>query len=57
MPKVRASSGMIGTTRAPTSGSRIRLRSSRVKTIVVLTATSLPVENSAKIPGFNGASG
>ena len=36
-PNVRASSGMIGTIRGPSSGSRIRLRSSRAKTIVVLT--------------------
>src|SRR5438876_220298 len=34
MPNVRASSGMIGTTRAPMSSSRNRLRSSRVNTIV-----------------------
>ena len=37
MPKVRASSGMIGTIRGPSSGSRIRFRSIRVKTIVVET--------------------
>ena len=37
MPNVRASSGMIGTIRGPSSGSRMRFRSSRVKTIVVET--------------------
>ena len=37
MPKVRASSGMIGTTRRPKPGSRIRFRRSFAKTIVVLT--------------------
>ena len=35
MPNVRASSGMIGTTRWPNSSSRARLRSRRVKAIVV----------------------
>ena len=40
MPKVRASSGMIGTTRRPKPGSRIRFRSSLAKTIVVLTAAA-----------------
>ena len=37
MPNVRASSGMIGTMRGPSSGSRIRFRSIRVKAIVVET--------------------
>ena len=41
-PNVRASSGMIGTIRWPELGSRIRLRRSRAKTIVVLTAVALP---------------
>ena len=40
MPKVRASSGMIGTIRGPSSGSRIRFRSIRVKAIVVETGVS-----------------
>ena len=35
MPKVRASSGMMGTTREPNSPSRHRLRSRRVKAVVV----------------------
>ena len=38
MPNVRASSGMIGTTRGPKCSSRARLRSSRVNAIVVETA-------------------
>ena len=42
MPNVRASSGMIGTIRGPSSGSRIRLRRSRVNTMVVETAVWLP---------------
>ena len=46
MPNVRASSGMIGTIRLPTSGSRMRLRSRRVNTIVVETAVVLPDANS-----------
>ena len=40
MPNVRASSGMIGTTRGPKCSSRARLRSRRVKPIVVDTACS-----------------
>jgi hypothetical protein len=47
MPKVRASSGMIGTMRGPRSLSRIRLRRIRVKTIVVETAVWLPPVNSS----------
>src|SRR4029434_4856943 len=43
MPKVRASSGMIGTTRRPQFGSRIRLRMSFAATIVVDTACFSPV--------------
>ena len=46
MPNVRASSGMIGTIRLPSSLSRIRLRRSRVKTIVVETGVGLPPANS-----------
>ena len=46
MPNVRASSGMIGTMRLPISGSRMRLRSRRVNTIVVETAVGLPASNS-----------
>ena len=42
MPNVRASSGMIGTIRGPSSLSRMRLRRIRVKTIVVDTAVWLP---------------
>ncbi len=38
MPNVRASSGMIGTTRGPTLGSRHRFRSRRVKAMVVDTS-------------------
>ena len=37
MPKVRASSGMIGTMRGPKSLSRMRSRSSRTNAIVVAT--------------------
>jgi len=52
MPNVRASSGMIGTTRAPMSSSRNRLRSSRVNTIVVDTACfPEPALNSVKMSG------
>ena len=40
---MRASSGMIGTTRAPISGSRSRLRSSRANAVVVLACTFSPV--------------
>ena len=35
MPKVRASSGMIGTTRSPNPGSRAKARSIRVNAVVV----------------------
>ena len=56
-PKVRASSGTIGTTRGPISGSRIRLRSSRPKAIVVLTAISEPDANSASTSGRGAGSG
>ncbi len=48
-PKVRASSGMMGTTRRPTCSSRTRLRSSRAKTMVVDAAwLPDPLRNSAK---------
>ena len=50
---MRASSGMIGTIRGPSSGSRIRLRSSRAKTIVVLTGVGLPAANSASTVGLD----
>ena len=51
MPNVRASSGMIGTIRLPTFGSRIRLRRIRANTIVVETAVVLPDANSASTAG------
>ena len=51
MPKVRASSGMIGTIRGPSSGSRMRLRRIRAKTIVVETGVVLPAANSASTAG------
>ena len=41
MPNVRASSGMIGTTRGPKSLSRIRSRNKRTNAIVVATATRI----------------
>ena len=48
MPNVRASSGMIGTTRGPKPSARARLRSSRVKAMVVDTACLPdPAANSA----------
>ena len=52
MPNVRASSGMIGTIRLPTFGSRIRLRRIRANTIVVETAVVLPDANSASTRGL-----
>ena len=57
MPKVRASSGMIGTMRGPSSLSRMRLRRIRVKTIVVDTAVWLPAANSASIDAGGVGSG
>ena len=42
-PNVRASSGMIGTTRLPQFGSRTRFRSSFANAIVVDTACFSPV--------------
>ena len=56
MPKVRASSGTIGTTNLPMSGSRSSFDSSRTNTIVVEAARpSVPLANSSKISGFAGA--
>jgi len=43
--------GTIGTMDLPICGSRIRLRSSRPKAMVVLTAISEPVVNSASTSG------
>ena len=47
MPKVRASSGMIGTIRRPMLGSRIRFRVRRLKAMVVEAARSDPANNSS----------
>ena len=57
MPNVRASSGMIGTMRGPSSLSRIRLRRIRVKTIVVDTAVELPAANSWSTSGAGAGNG
>ena len=57
MPKVRASSGMIGTIRGPSSGSRMRLRRIRAKTIVVETGVALPAANSASTAAAGAGSG
>src|ERR1041385_3932434 len=58
MPKVRASSGMIGTIRLPTVLSRSRFRSRRVNAMVVdAAAAPLPLENSANTLGAGVASG
>ena len=57
MPNVRASSGMIGTIRGPSSGSRIRLRRIRAKTIVVETGVVLPAANSASTSAAGAGSG
>ena len=58
MPKVRASSGMIGTTRGPNLSSRARLRSMRVNAMVVLTAcVPEPASNSANAAGSGRSSG
>ncbi len=56
-PNVRASSGMIGTIRLPSCGSRMRFRSSRARTIVVDTSVALPAANSASTSGAGGGSG
>ena len=57
IPKVRASSGMIGTIRDPSSLSRMRFRRTRVKTIVVETAVSEPAANSLSTVSAGFASG
>src|SRR4051794_28760366 len=58
MPNVRASSGMIGTTRGPSCLSRARVRSSRVKPIVVLTSCWLdPARSSANALSSGSVSG
>ena len=51
MPKVRPSSGMMGTTRGPKPSCRARLRSRRVKAMVVETScVPEPASNSANGP-------
>ena len=57
MPNVRASSGMIGTIRGPSSLSRIRFRRIRVKTIVVETGVSEPPANSLSTLAGGAGSG
>jgi hypothetical protein len=57
IPNVRASSGMIGTIRDPSSLSRMRLRRIRVKTIVVETGVELPAANSWSTAGDGAGSG
>ena len=57
MPNVRASSGMIGTMRLPMSGSRTRLRTRRLKAIVVEAGRSDPAKNSVNASSFGAASG
>ena len=58
MPKVRASSGMIGTTRRPMFSSRHRLRNNRVNPIVVLTGNSPdPIRSSWKTSSAGSESG
>ena len=52
MPKVRASSGMMGTTRFPIPGSRTRLRTKRLKAMVVLAGRSDPLKSSSKTAGW-----
>ena len=54
MPKVRASSGTIGTINFPSAGSRIRLRSNFAKAIVVLTGAALPAANSSSTAASGG---
>src|SRR5713101_6433731 len=54
MPKVRASSGTMGTTNFPISGSRIILRNILTKTMVVETSRpSLPSRNSRNSSSFS----
>ena len=57
MPNVRASSGMIGTTRLPNPGSRMRFRRSFANTIVVLTAVAEPAANSRSVSGAGAGRG
>ena len=57
IPKVRASSGMIGTMRDPSSLSRMRLRRMRAKTIVVETGVWLPASNSLSTASPGAGSG
>jgi len=58
MPNVRASSGMIGTTRVPMFLSRKRFRSSRVNAIVVdAGALPEPFGNSAKTESSGSCGG
>ena len=58
MPNVRASSGMIGTTRLPTFLSRSRFRSRRVNAIVVdAAAEPEPFANSANAVSAGSSSG
>jgi hypothetical protein len=57
MPNVRASSGMIGTIRGPSSLSRMRFRRIRVKTIVVETGVSEPAANSLSTPSAGAGRG
>jgi len=58
MPNVRASSGMIGTTRGPTCSSRARPRNRRVNPIVVDTSCPFdPARSSANGPSSGSSSG
>ena len=54
IPNVRASSGMIGTTREPHSGSFSRILSSRVNAVVVdaWIFSPVPTSNGSMISGF-----
>ncbi len=56
MPKVRASSGTIGTTCLPTALSLSSLARTRTKTIVVETSRSEPVSNSFQKPASGSGS-
>ena len=53
MPKVRASSGMIGTMRRPKPSVRARARRSRVKAVVV-DAACLPEPASSSVKASSG---
>ena len=58
MPKVRASSGMIGTTRVPMPLSRMRFLIMRAKAMVVETAWPPdPLRNSSRADGSGAGSG